>query len=214
MNMSKFHSCPSKLNFNDAAEVLLMTQNSGSIAPSSHAKDYNEGAGYGQGCHTYSCGYYNYHKLLCYQAGATDLLDKAFDLDAADKLQNDLEDVDVWKSQCSNQLPLTPTHQKRKHSGSDFIEGHTQAVTPQRHFGHNILNGQRRASVPALPVSEAAPHWKWGKLVPESEALSLLSVAEALLKVAGGIEAAINRQTKLLSLILNANETQGGSTSD
>lgn len=85
MNMSTFDSCPSELDFNDAAEALLMTRNSGSITPSSHAENCKEGAGFGQGCPTYSCGCYDYHKLPHYQAGATDLLDKASDLDAADK---------------------------------------------------------------------------------------------------------------------------------
>ncbi|KAG1855858.1 hypothetical protein C8R48DRAFT_675186 [Suillus tomentosus] len=217
MNMSTFDSRPSESDFNDAVgEALLMTRNSGSITPSSHAENCKEGAGFGQGCPTYSCGCYDYRKLPRYQAGATDLLDKASDLDAADKDSKASKlklDIDIWKSQCSNQLLLTPTHRKRKHTGSDVIEGHTQAVTPQRYFGHDILNGpgQRGTSVPALPISEAAPQ-KRRKLVPEFEAPSLLSVAEALLKVAGGIEAAIDRQTNLLSLILNAMESQGSTS--
>ncbi|KAG1717550.1 hypothetical protein EDB19DRAFT_1839676 [Suillus lakei] len=129
------------------------------------------------------------------KAEATDLLDNTSDF--VDKVQNDSEaskrklDIDVWKSL------------------SDFVEEHTQTVTPQRYFGHDILNMQRGASEPA----QEAPR-KRRKLARafEFEAPSL-SVAEALLKVAGGIEAAIDRQTELLSLILNAMESQGGSTS-
>ncbi|KAG1741727.1 hypothetical protein EDB19DRAFT_1907940 [Suillus lakei] len=88
-----------------------------------------------------------------YIAEATDLLDNASDF--VDKVQNDLEaskrklDIDVWKSRCANQLLLTPTRQKRKHFTSDFVEEHTQTVTPQRYFGHDILNMQWGASEPA-----------------------------------------------------------------
>ncbi|KAG2098554.1 hypothetical protein BD769DRAFT_1394387 [Suillus cothurnatus] len=83
-------------------------------------------------------------------------------------------------------------------------------VTPQRCFGHDLFNAQRGASVPAAPE---APR-KQQKLAHAFEENLSLSVAGALLKVAGGIEAAIDRQTELLSLILDAMEHQGGSTSN
>ncbi|KAG2126184.1 hypothetical protein BD769DRAFT_1388268 [Suillus cothurnatus] len=208
MNML-FNSCPS--DFNDATEALLQTKShTGNTTPSSHAKNCYSGAGTGQGCPTYSCGCYNYNKLLHYQAqaAATDLLDKAPEADIADKPQDDLDltsklrlDIQAWKSQCAGQLLLTLTWQKRKHSESNF----TQVVTPWCCFGNDLFNTQQGASVPAaLEASQ-----KWQKLARAFEERLSLSVAETLLKVVGGIEAAINRQTELLSLILNAMERQG-----
>jgi hypothetical protein len=83
-------------------------------------------------------------------------------------------------------------------------------MQPRRCFGNDLFNAQRGASVPAAPE---APR-KRRKLARAFEERPSLSVAETLLKVAGGIEAAIDRQTELLSLILNAMERQGGSTSN
>jgi hypothetical protein len=83
-------------------------------------------------------------------------------------------------------------------------------MQPRRCFGNDLFNAQQGASVPA---ALEAP-WKRRKLARAFEERPSLSVAETLLKVAGGIEAAIDRQTELLSLILNAMERQGGSTSN
>ncbi|KAG2136782.1 hypothetical protein BD769DRAFT_1664311 [Suillus cothurnatus] len=188
---------------NDAPEALLQTKSqTGNTTPSSHGKVCTWGAGTGQA-----------------QVEATDLLDKTPEADVADKPQDDLDltsklklDIQAWKSQCASQLLLTPTRQKRKHTESNFIqaEEHTQVVTPRRCFGRDLFNAQQGASVPAAPE---APR-KRRKLARAFEESPNLSVAGALLKVAGGIEAAIDRQTELLSLILNAMERQGGSTSN
>ncbi|KAG1846259.1 hypothetical protein F4604DRAFT_1936567 [Suillus subluteus] len=216
-----FDSHPS--DFNDATEALLTNFQAGSTTPSSHAENCNWGCGTGQGGPTFSCGCYDYRKLLRYQAQAeaTDLLDKAPEADA-DELQDELDfaskiklDIQAWKSRCASQLLLTPTRQKRRHSESDFIqvEEHTQAVTPWCYLDHDLFNGQRGASAPAA-LEAPKKRWKLARAFEFEAPSPSLSVAEALLKVAGRIEAAINRQTELLSSILNAMERQGGSTSN
>ncbi|KAG1860513.1 hypothetical protein C8R48DRAFT_774477 [Suillus tomentosus] len=211
-------------DFNDGMEALLtgaadpvnaceghpLISQSRSYTPdSAQSHDYKNCPGqgaYGQGAPVYPCGCYQYSKRqLDFDRAYLQDLELRLHSQVADapeaeqRTEGIRQEINDWNAQVEDDsgemVPL-----KRKRLTSDAGD-----VTP-RQFGQNMTNVGRAVSVPVLEVSQKLKRRKLAK--PFEFKGSTSTTHETLLKVGKDIEAAIDRQTEMLSKLYNILESR------
>ncbi|KAG1788933.1 uncharacterized protein HD556DRAFT_1311682 [Suillus plorans] len=220
---NSFDSRPS--DFNDGMEALLMgaaepvnvcegdqliSQVRSCTPDSALSHDYKNcpgQGGYGQGLPVYPCGCYQYGKTMLGVYGV-DLRELGYpeteDASGAEQHKRIEQEINDWNAQVENGSgEMLPP--KRKRSTSDVGN-----VTP-RQFGQDMTNIRRAMSTPVLELSQKFKRRKLGKAIE----LKGSTTHETLLKVGKDVEAAIDRQTEMLSKLYDLLESRASlNTSD
>ncbi|KAG2028610.1 hypothetical protein BDR03DRAFT_988327 [Suillus americanus] len=177
------------------SEVLLTACPSESHTPDTeHSHDFEacSGQAYGQGAPVYPCG--------CYRRTAL-TKDEIADAiaDASEQCKKLEQEIDTWTAQIEKRsgenLPL-----KRKRSMSTLNSDSIGNTTP-RQFGRHLTNVQRAESVPVLEVPKRR---KLGKAFE----FNGRTIHETLVDVGKHLEAAMDRQTEVLSKIYHVLESR------
>ncbi|KAG1830813.1 hypothetical protein EV424DRAFT_1343341 [Suillus variegatus] len=218
---NSFDSRPS--DFNDGMEALL----TGAVEPvdvckesplisqirsytpdSTQSHDYKNcpgQGGYGQALPVYPCGCYQYSKTkLGFHGASLEELEppeaiQVAGASEAERCKRIEQEINDWNARVEGgSCEMLPP--KRKRSTSDVGD-----VT-SRQFGQNMTNVGRAVSAPVLEVSQKLKRRKLAK----SFEFKGSTAHETLLKVGKDIEAAIDRQTEILSKLYDILESRAG----
>ncbi|KAG1780095.1 hypothetical protein EV702DRAFT_1043443 [Suillus placidus] len=177
------------------SEVLLTACPSESHTPDTeHSHDFEacSGQAYGQGAPVYPCG--------CYRRTAL-TKDEIADAiaDASEQCKKLKQEIDTWTVQIEKRsgknLPL-----KRKRSMSTLNSDSIGNTTP-RQFGRHLTNVQRAESVPVLEVPKC-------RTLGKAFEFNGHTIHETLVDVGKHLEAAMDRQTEVLSKIYHVLESR------
>ncbi|KAG1832486.1 hypothetical protein EV424DRAFT_1533658 [Suillus variegatus] len=153
-----------------------------------HSHDFEPclgGQAHGQGAPVYSCGCYRRTKV----EPALALADALADVSEHQGLEKDVDSLNTQVGGHSGDSEIWPLKRKRSKTASE-----SDPTTPRR-FGRNLSNVQRAQSAPALEVP------KCRKLGKAFELNRSMTHETSVLNVVKRLEAAIDRQTEVLSKI-------------